>query len=258
MKVISLKKIDISYFTLFIFFKNIYFNPTKIKTNDGGEKLECMLPPPEYGPWKLYHIFYAFSPMIRPIPTGLKLINALSMGKYPYSTKHVKHAYDPFDIQPKSISFMTWTQPVPGTVPLYLHISPFGDSYPSFDKKPPSEGNWTMNIMSPLYVLNSNSLNWKTDKNGEPIFLFKGIDNRCLPNENGVSIEECFLKTDEDILHTNINFGPTPLLTTIKTEIKSSRKLHILIVIGVTIFALLLIVCIIIFCKSKRVTQIRK
>ena len=125
--------------------------PTRIKTIDGFET-KCTQPPSEYGQWQLYQKFYALSPMIRPIPTGLKLINANTMDYYPYSTKNIKHVYDPFDIQQESISFMTWTQPVPGTVPLYLHISPNGDSYPSFDKNPPSEGNWTQNKMSPLFV----------------------------------------------------------------------------------------------------------
>ena len=72
----------------------------------------------------------------------------------PYDTKKIIYAYDPFDIKKESVSFLTWTQPVSGTVPLYLHITPGGHSYPSFQPNPPEENTgWTLNKLSPLYVL---------------------------------------------------------------------------------------------------------
>lgn len=199
--------------------------PTRIKNADGDIILKCLHSPPDYNKWRLYNTFYAFSPMIRPIPTGLKLINASKVGKNPWNTKDISYAYDPFDIQHDAVSFMTWTQPVPSTVPLYLHISPDGLSYPSFEEKPPSDTKgWTEDIMSPIYVLvNTPNRNfdanliplpqWKENKDGIPDFKFSGSDNRCIPDGNGVSIEKCFLLTDEDVLDQNQESGPTSVLT---------------------------------------------
>ena len=237
--------------------------PTRIQTKDGLEKLECVKNN-EKG-WKNYHIFYAFSPMVRPIPTGLKLINAIKTSS---STQKIEYAYDPFDIQKNSVSFMTWSQPVPATVPLYLHITPNGDSYPSFNATPPGESKqgWKYNKLSPLYVLvnydthisniDANGLllpKWKKDKYGYPIFLFKSSDNRCIPDKNGTTIEKCFLKTDEDILGKNPNYGPTSLLTRLQIGIQSKKSISIfkninpyIITIVVTLFILSLITCVII------------
>ena len=213
--------------------------------------------------------------MVRPIPTGLKLINAKKLGKYPWSTKDVKYAYDPFNIQKDSVSFITWTQPVPGTVPLYLHVTPEKTSYPSFDPNPPCDPTgWTQDILSPIYVLvdsethetntdaNLNELpKWKKNGNNIPIFKFKGEDNRCVPDLNGVSIEECFLTTDEDILHINDRFGPTSLLTTLAIDQvkKHESKKYIekffrklppyAIMIVLLLFIISLIACIVILSK---------
>uniref|UniRef100_A0A6C0JSC4 Uncharacterized protein n=1 Tax=viral metagenome TaxID=1070528 RepID=A0A6C0JSC4_9ZZZZ len=245
--------------------------PTRIQTHTGKELLECTESPPQYGNWKITGSFYAFSPMIRPIPTGLKLINAKKLGKDPWGTENVKYAYDPFDIQNDAVSFMTWTQQVPATVPLYLHITPTQTSYPSFDPKPPCDPTgWTQDKLSPIYVLvnplthpskvdsNLHKLpEWKMDINNRPIFRFRGSDNRCIPDVNGVTIEKCFLMTDEDILHINDHFGPITLLTRLKlAKNKAEKKRYIgrffrklppyAIMIGVSLFILSLIACIII------------
>jgi hypothetical protein len=201
--------------------------------------------------WKVTGLFYAFSPMIRPIPTGLKFINAKKMGKYPWGTKNIKHAYDPFNIQKDAVSFMTWTQPVPLTVPLYLHITPNQTSYPSFDQNPPGNPDgWTQNKLSPLYVLETVLHTWKTDVNNRPIFRFKGSDNRCIPDVNGVTMEECFMMTEEDILHINDNYGPTTLLTRLKLG-KDERPVGnfltgLQFMIVVSLFILSLIACVIV------------
>lgn len=244
----------------------------KIKTKSGENILKC----PSYShSLKKHHTFYAFSPMIRPIPTGLKLINAKKLNKNPYNTTKIRFAYDPFDIQQDSVSFITWTQPVDGTVPLYLHISPSGYSYPSFDINPPSKGKWTKNKLSPIYVLvnpythtttldsNLHELpKWKKDTNGNLIFKFTESDNRCIPDPNGVSIEQCFLETDVDVLNKNIfHSGVIPLLTKIEKlsqhsdfNIQNFFK-HVpnyAIIISITLFILSLITCIIILSKKKK------
>jgi hypothetical protein len=200
--------------------------PTNIRDNNGRNYFKCLNPSPKDKNWQLYNTFYAFSPMIRPIPSGLKLINVENLIKNQHNTKNINYAYDPFDIEKNAISFMTWTQPVTGTVPLYLHISPDSVSYPSFEKTPPSPNKgWTEHVMSPVYVLvDSNTYPYKVDSNlrplptwnlnqyEEPEFKFIGSDNRCIPDINGYSIEKCFLLTDENVLQQNPVYGPTPIL----------------------------------------------
>jgi hypothetical protein len=241
--------------------------PMRIKTKSGEYIFKCLNPPIEYGPWKKYHTFYSLPPMFRPIPTGLKLINATKLGKNPYSTKEINYSFDPFNIEKDAVSFITWTQPVPATVPLYLHINPEGTIYPSFEKNPPSKGNWTQDKLSPIYVLvnpythpttldsNNNELpKWEKDINGNPKFLFKGSDNRCIPDIKGVTIEQCFLKTDEDVFHENDLIGLTSLISKIQQDYKSYEEKNnniptYLIIIFYTLFILSLIAFTIILIK---------
>lgn len=193
-------------------------HPIKHRNVDGTEQLISPSIPKEYGYWTFYGKFYALSSMIRPIPTGLKLINTEIINEDPYSTQKIRHTYDPFDTEDVDISWLTWTQPVPETVPLYLHISPSGASYPSFRKIPPGDNKelWTLNRLSPLYVLvdkddhidrKDSNLNiisdFPKDANGIPKFTFIKDDNRCVPATGGVSLSECFLITDENIYQSD-------------------------------------------------------
>jgi hypothetical protein len=211
-------------------YRGFIHNPYKLADQNGQKIFKCKSILKSYGSWKFYNTFYAFSPMLRPIPTGLKLINSNTLGSYPYSTKNIDYGYDPFDVQPKNVSFLTWSRPVNNTVPLYLHISPEGRSYPSFDPNPPHKNGWTKNIMSPLYVLvdpkeyngpekyKKTLPNYKRDKYGIPIFNFSSIDGRCLPTPNGISLDKCFLLTDENILEKEQPTWYRPLLDQLKQE----------------------------------------
>ena len=250
-------------------------NPSKIKTQDGHEILKCLSVHDNYGPWKLYGSFYALSPMIRPIPSGLKLMNANIMGKFPYNTKNVKYAYDPFDVQPKSVSFLTWSKAVQDTVPLYLHITPDGGSYPSFDSKPPQKEGWTEDIISPLYVLvdpnnflsgvdaNSHAFSeYDRDEHDRPDFKFSPVDGRCLPDPNGMSLAKCFLITDENVLGGGQATFHSTLLRQLKKEQEDEdtldigkffRKLHpILIILFTVLFLTSLIACIVILTQKEK------
>ena len=246
--------------------------------SDGVTKVECVDIPPEYGRWKYYSNFYAFSPMIRPIPISLKLINVDKLAKYPWNIKSIKYAFDPFNIQPTGVYFMCWTQPVPGTVALYLHITPEGGSYPSFNSSPPSDSKdgWIQDKLSPIYVLvdsdrhssfsnidinNVTLPKWPKDINGYPIFSFRSSDNRCIPDVNGKSIEKCFLETDEDIKKANKYAGVVSLLERLRIVNKEQKSTgqsiqsffkkipQYTITIVVSLFILSLIACIIILSK---------
>jgi hypothetical protein len=184
--------------------------PVKIKSSD-TYRYECSIDK-KYGSWRFYNNFYALSESIRPITSGLKLISAIHSESAPYNTKYVEHSYDPFNIQKNAVSFITWTHPVSGTVPLYLHVSPLGDSYPSFDINPPDNDKtgWTLPVLSKLYVLvdplthiskvdaNGDLFpKWDVDIHGIPIFKFRNSNNICIPDINGTSIEDCILSNSK-------------------------------------------------------------
>lgn len=250
--------------------------PTKSRSYDGTEHLNCDPIPKEYGPWSCYGKFYAISPMLGVIPSGLKLITTESTSDAPYSTKKVKYAYDPFDIEGNDVSFLTWTQPVPETVPLYLHISPRGTSYPSFDKLPPGDNKhlWTTNIIGPLYVLidketqkieiddNLNQLStFPKSKDGIPKFTFIKSGHRCVPSPGGMSLVECFLKTDGNIYHSDQEV-PRNLLEQIqqyednhnnpKFKRFFEKSPPVVIILSLGVFFASLIATIIILCKNNK------
>jgi hypothetical protein len=209
--------------------------------------------------WKLYGTFFAISPMVRPIPRGLKLINANKAGKYPYDTESIRYSYDVFTIESNSVSFLTWTKPIDGTVPLYLYITPRGGSYPSFNKISIKEG-WSENIISPIYVLvdpknyigsSTNLFKFKRDKNDLIEFKFTPVHDRCIPDPTGVNLNTCFLLTEKTIqLSDEINtVDILQMLTTkkkqnITTFLKNLSPIIIFIII--LFFMLSLITCIVI------------
>jgi hypothetical protein len=174
-------------------------NSKEIIDNSGKKSFKCV------GNEKLnyYGTFYALSSSIRPIPKDLKLINIVN--------ENIKYTYDPFFTEKDNISFLTWTTPVDNTVELYLHMKD-GIIFPSFEKNPPSKDNgWTQSKLSPIFVLIDPEtsgikydLNLKKitpylrDNNNLPIFNFSVIDNRCIPSNLGLSLNECFLLTDKN------------------------------------------------------------
>ena len=81
-----------------------------------------------YGNWYFYGKFYAISPMLGIIQSGLKLITTEAMSVAPYETKKVNML---MMLKEMMSVFLTWTQPVPETVPLYLNISKW-DIIPKF------------------------------------------------------------------------------------------------------------------------------
>jgi hypothetical protein len=195
---------------------------------DVKEKFKCS----EYigSKWKFYKTFYAFSPMFRPIPNGLKIINASKIGKFPYNTKTVEFSYDPFNIDKAAVSFITWSKPVIGTIPLYLWITSNNSIFPTFENiQYDKTKGWTETAISPIYVLidptsskiklDSNNIPipiYKKDKYGIPEFKFKSFNGQCIPNPVGDSIEKCFLLTDEDI--NRVSTGTNSLLNWVQTN----------------------------------------
>jgi hypothetical protein len=212
-------------------------NPTKIKKLSGNIEFSCPLDTIQNSKWTLYNSFYAFSPMIRPIPKGLKLINALKLGQYPFQTKTIEYQYDPFSIKENSVSFLAWTKPVMTSVPLYIHITSDGNYFPSFEKEPViKQKGWTQSKLSPIFVLVDPEITGITtdiignqinpilkDLKGDPIFKFTRTDTGCTPSYNGMSLEKCFLLTDEDLLN-NKKYDTHTLLEEIQKINKQNQN----------------------------------
>jgi hypothetical protein len=200
-------------------------NSVKIKQHDGTIILTCEQQPPY--PWTYYSKFYAISPMFRPIPHGLKLISA-NKDNNKNITSQILYEYDPFNVKPNSVNFLTWTQPVPYTVPLYFHMfNKTGTVFPSFEKIPKGDKlNWSVVELSPIYVLVDNK-DFKY-KNGIPDFKFIGNYGRCIPSINGTHLGKCFLLNDENLKYTDIKkfSEPPSLLQNIKLKdiIQNQKK----------------------------------
>lgn len=179
--------------------------------------------------WLLSDIFYAISPMTRPIPVGMKLFCAVKKISFPYNTIDVEIVYDIFNLDKHGTYFMTYNQPVPNTVPLYLHK--LGDEIliPSFDKEPPNNSsNWTHAKVSPIFVMTKKSLKNTSLKD----LKFYSINGKCLPLEPnddtfGYDPKDKKLYLDEClVIHNEIidSQNPKNLLTIIDKKKVSKNK----------------------------------
>lgn len=262
---------------------NIYYgyigDPVKTRQENGVDLYQCQSSSQSYGNWKLYGTFYAVDPMLRPIPTGLKLFSAIKANKFPYNSTKLDYLYDPYNINKDGVAFMTWSQKVPHTVPLYIYDT--GDSiYPSFTQNPLGK-NWKESVISPIFVLVDPKINYDIDSTHVVDDVFtRDINNRidfrfsskhygpgsCLPDPNGDSLTTCFLLTDEDLLRRD----PTPdvprpptLLEHLQDILRTKeRKLTFfdtispyLITIILIVFILSIISCVIILLKTPESTE---
>ena len=200
-------------------------DPVKTRQPDGSDLYECKPSAPAYGNWTIYGTFYAVNPMLRPIPTGLKLFSAIKADKFPYNSTQLDFLYDPYNVNKDGVAFMTWSQKVPYTVPLYIYDN--GSSiYPSFTKNPFGK-NWKESIISPIFVLVDPKMTYLNPKhpetpgkhnvkdvfarntNNQLIYKFSNKHDgpgNCLPDPTGDSLTTCFLLSDEDLLRQD----PTP------------------------------------------------
>lgn len=152
-----------------------------LKHDDGSISYICPAKSPElHSIWVLSGIFYAVSPIIRPIPTGMRLFCANRDEAFPYRTTSVSTVYDPFDVQKNCTNFITYTQPVPHTTPLYLHM--LGNTvFPSFNKYPPTDDSrWSKESIDPIFVMTPNLLDLQGIKDPSEL-QFTCVNGRCIP-----------------------------------------------------------------------------
>ncbi len=242
-----------------------YLGPPSVTQDDG--ELVCDIKPLYGG--ALYGSFYAVSPLVRPIPYGMQLYCAERADSAPYTTVDVKLVYDIFDLGDDNggwggcTMFMAYPQPVPNTVPLYLHKK--GDSLvPSFEKEPPTDyEEWgKASGGSPIYVMTPESVGMEASTMNDT--KFKCVSGRCLPwidgeNEDlfGVSkrpavrLRDCVVLCDE--LYSR-GFPPTSVLnvverdssmTTVAQPVNKIPPWGLGIVVGVFVLVLLVVLVLI-------------
>jgi len=150
------------------------------------------LSPVLYKNWKLYGVFYAFNPSLRPIPESTKLFNLKIRNYYPYDIYSYNYLYDIYlydknDIY--SVNFITYNINISNTKKLYFYELN-GGIFPTFEKEPPSKGEWKLLNISPIYVLSSDNDNFVCD------------NGNCIPKNTvgkSLNIDECLKKCNKTL-----------------------------------------------------------
>ena len=155
--------------------------------------------------WKLAFSFYAINPMVKPLPAGMALFCAIKNEEPPHNIIDIKLIYDIFtDIKLNGLYFITYTKPVPETIPLHVFtknnnifinfcsnpppcVNNIGNK-PNDTQKPISSHNqytdgWVRTTLSPFFVINKHNFNQDQNNinfvcnNGVLMPYSKPIDN---------------------------------------------------------------------------------
>jgi hypothetical protein len=230
-----------------------------VRRKDGVAVYECLNSP--LYPYSIYDRFYAISPLQRPIPPGMQMFCARRSEGFPFLTTHVQMVYDVYNVKDENslcTFFLAYSQPVPNTVPLYLHS--MGENvFPSYDSDPPSnDAAWGSSPISPIYVLTPESVGLTVDTMNDT--LFKCVDSRCLPwkapgftnvfdmsDTKPLPLQECLVMCNEI---GSTGRAPTSLLDAITRKTSTSppklpRRTHPLViglVVGIFVFVVLIVV----------------
>ena len=129
-------------------YRGIISNPIIERGKDGKTIYKC---PETLKDWKFAGLFYAISPLFRPIPIGMNLYCAEISKSY---MTDLRKNYDLFTFKDNCVYFMTYNKPALNTVPLYFYQ--LGTNvFPSFDENPPAK-DWNKINLSPLFVIPGN------------------------------------------------------------------------------------------------------
>ncbi len=118
---------------------------------------------PQRDRWVLGAVFYAISPIIKPIPRGMVLMRAHHKEAFPYDTTKMNVAWNPFTIYNDANTFVTYSRPVQNTIPMYFWER-YEHVFPTFSKNPPSKGGWEQSELSPIWVMWDWYYNFDTNK----------------------------------------------------------------------------------------------
>lgn len=189
--------------------------------------------------------FYCINPYITPIPPGTVLLCAENIPQENVTT-NISQIYNSLE-KSNCTRFTAWFDPVPYTAPLY--ISQRGNSiYMSFDSKIPND--YTNLYFSPIYVLVDPRMKIEKTKghqvtkntfkivNNEPRFLFSSYQGGCLPDPDGIPLENCVNKYVKNI--PGKSFEPT-LISYLNQKYKQDgERLLFSVLILISIIALIL------------------
>lgn len=171
--------------------------------------------------WVLYGSFYGFNPLIKPIPTGMKLFCIKIKEEYPYNVIDVEIEYDLFNMRKNCIYFLNYIKPTLNTEQLYF-LKTGNGIVATFEKN-----HYDQLDISPLYVITDNSIQ------NIPIsdLKFKCFNDICTPWINQI-----------DDIHIDDHYPPMNLNKCLEYCIHRNRKeKHTKNHIFVTIFLLVIV-----------------
>ncbi len=103
---------------------------------------------PTFNNYFLGAVFYGWKNDIRPFPSGTLLFRSTFKTSPPYNTVLIKPSFDPFFRHPNAVNFVTYSQPAPNIVPMYIYHKN-KSVFLTFKHIP----GWEEDILSPIYVM---------------------------------------------------------------------------------------------------------
>ena len=220
--------------------------PEKTIDKDGNHVFKCARNPSIINRWTHHGTFYGIRPTLRPIPTGMDLVCATKANYYPYDTTTIDNTIDPYTLHSACVYFITYTEPCPGTVPLYLHYQG-NHSFPSFDPEPPyaSEQQWkiggsssnidgvAVNRLPVCYVMTEQTVGklvpFRIPPGGKGANItFTCLNGRCVPTKgipidafnntigDEMDIETCLMKCNVVVQTVNNRNTDTSLIDSVQ------------------------------------------
>ena len=104
--------------------------------------------PSTFNNYFLGAVFYGWKNDIRPFPAGTLLFKATFATTSPYNTILIRASFDPFYKEPNTVNFVTYSQPAPGIIPLYIYHKN-KSFFPTFKIVP----GWKQDILSPIFLM---------------------------------------------------------------------------------------------------------
>lgn len=195
-------------------------NAIHIFTEDGKKVQKCVLPE-GIREYEKIGSFYGINPMLKPMPMGMIMIEMKMNREFPYNTISIRKINDPYKLDDDSIYMMVWGTSVPNTIPLYFYENKKEEEnkdiiHITFRESPPAE-KWSEHYLSPIYVLSSDLKDFKSGDEGNK-YLFKNYHGRCIPSSDGISLQECIVKTDLIVNSPLEGIRPSTLLEHIRHE----------------------------------------
>lgn len=140
---------------------------------------------------------WVINPDFRPIPPGTVLFCVQQSN---FSIVKISIQYDPFDQSQDCVRFITWAQPTPYAIPLFIYK--YRQQY-KISLKPIDNSEYHRLSFSPIYVLPDNTTDFKI-VNNTPQYRFTGTQGICVPNPTGQTLGKCITLYNKNILNPTV------------------------------------------------------